>query len=166
MGNKKYIVVMMVLLSILMTGFAFGSVKLRDDKFLIDLDRSITAPSAGGYKDGSDEGTENLDNTGDSDVTDVENADANITDQGESSPAAVTGRSFEIRVRHVRITCMGRSFTDAEELRLFLIGSYNVSDTVTLVDAYAEADTYSAVRDMLEELRDTAGLKYTERQEQ
>lgn len=143
MKRKAYVTIISVLLMLAVSGFTFGSVKLRDVKLLIDLDRALKTPVA-----------ISLDTDKDKDPDPKENTTEYNTDAEEDITA-----SYTVNIRHTRINCAGNVFYTDEELISYLRDKCKEGDSITLMDDYAEAHTFRSVNAALETLCGEKGCK-------
>jgi len=149
MKKKVRLVAILVFALLFLVGWGKQSVKLLDDKKLIDLDAAIQACLHGASMS---EGEENVDNPNAPESTQAPTDPKEEIDQE---------RTIVISVRDQGITY------DEEEIELSKLEyqirqEYHDKVTVRLMDDFAEAHVYRKIRAILSKLEEEIGLEYTE----
>ena len=149
MKKKVRLVAILVFALLFLVGWGKQSVKLLDDKKLIDLDAAIQACLHGASMS---EGEENVDNP---------NAPENTQAPTDPKEEIDQERTIVISVRDQGITY------DEEEIELSKLEyqirqEYHDKVTVRLVEDFAEAHVYRKIRAILSKLEEEIGLEYTE----
>ena len=148
MKKKQELIIILAALLMIVSGFSFTSVKLRDIKLLIDLDKAIVTVKPPGLSV-NDHSEENSSDSG-----------SNETDSGSDAPVS---SSYLVNIRHTRITCSGETFYSADEIVDFLSVHCHEGDEVILMDDYAEAHIFRETLSGLETFCEDKGLKFSYR---
>lgn len=150
MKKKVRLAAVLVFALLFLAGWAKQSVKLLDDKKLIDLEAALQVCLHG---DSMTTGDENTDNP-----------DAPVSTQSPTDPKEDIDeeRIIIISVRDRGITYDAGEEIELNKLEYRIRQDYREKTTFQLVDDFAEAHVYRRIKAILSKLSDEMGLEYTE----
>lgn len=138
-----------------LTGWGEKAVELLDDTPLIVLKEAIKDAPIG--KQGNTLKLEELET--ESEEVSLDNQDTGVS--SKESMVLQSNKTHNIEIRDKRITYDGKVCKDVDDLKSKIINDCsNGTDSVYLVDNYAETQTYHEVLIILEQLHESMKLEY------
>ncbi|MBR1476452.1 MAG: hypothetical protein IJ608_00625 [Lachnospiraceae bacterium] len=160
MKKKHSVLLLIIIAAFMLIGFAKKEVRLLDDNKLIILDKAIDLAKPGGMSGNSQgEPQGNIANGKE------ESGGGNNIEYG--NPDNITGK-IVIRIRGKKISYTFGDIKNDDisdtQLESRIRSDYNAGVQVILMDDFAEAHAYKAVREILNKLKNNVGLTYKEEQ--